>query len=235
MGYSRNQDTGPFVSAYELYIGGLARSVLPLDKNTRQDDNTYRLNAEFDFLGFRLTLSHQWEYFKDDTGLAVLSPDGSYPVPNPSVATSFSRGEPMHIRTPGWFGNLATTHRLWAMNARMTYSKGDQNFIYSESATGNSAVKSPICSNCGIGPLATVSTNMSGAARRPFSAGDFSFSLFPVKKPDHHQQHLGAEHEERRDRKAVAGEQLPGDEEYFLSQPLWFRPGFRTRSTSTIA
>lgn len=182
LGYSRNQDTGPFVSAYELYIGGLARSVLPLDKNTRQDYNACRLSGEFDFLGFRLTLTHAWDYFKDDTGLAVLSPDGSYPGPNPSVATAYRRSEPMHIRTPGWFGNLSKSRRLWAMNARMTYSKGDQNFIYSEDATGARQVASPACPNCGAGPVATVSTNMIGAARRPFAAGDLSFSLFPTKK-----------------------------------------------------
>src|SRR6202022_2321133 len=78
LGYSRNQETGAEFSAYELYIGGLARNVLPIDRDSRRDWNEYRLGSEFDFLGFRLTLQHQWDYYKDDSLYASLIPGQPY-------------------------------------------------------------------------------------------------------------------------------------------------------------
>ena len=42
LGYSRNHEAGPDFSAYELYIGGLARSVLPLSADARRDSTAQR-------------------------------------------------------------------------------------------------------------------------------------------------------------------------------------------------
>jgi len=182
LGYSRNHDTGPAFSTYEEYIGGLARSVVPLDQNMRQDWNEYRLGGQFDFLGFRLSLSHQWDFYKEDTEPASLIPGQPYPVPNTSLATSYLRSAPMHIQTPGWFGNLNRSGTLWAMNARITYSKADQSSIYYENETGPGVAKVGVCNNCGVGPPAVASTYMPGAALQPFTAGDLTFSLFPTDR-----------------------------------------------------
>jgi len=71
LGYSRNKETGPEFSNYEMYIGGLARDVLPIDRDTRRDWNEYRVGTQLDFLGFRLSLSqsvsfslHKWRMAK---------------------------------------------------------------------------------------------------------------------------------------------------------------------------
>src|SRR5215831_9616315 len=72
LGYTRNHETGPEFTAYETYIGGLARSVLPLARDTRRDYNEYRAGTELMFLGFHLTLGHRWEYFKEDSSIASL-------------------------------------------------------------------------------------------------------------------------------------------------------------------
>ena len=196
LGYTRNHETGPEYSAYELYIGGLARDVLPIDRDARRDWNEYRLGTQLDFYGFRLTLQHQWEYFKDDSSYASLIPGEPYALASllnqpyqpslavtyPTLATAYSRSAPMHIRTPGWFANLNRSTRLWAMNAKLTYSKADQTSDYIETESGASAVANSACSNCGIGRPGTASTFSLGTAREPFTAGDLTLSLFVTSK-----------------------------------------------------
>jgi hypothetical protein len=194
LGYSRNHETGPEYSAYELYIGGLARDVLPIDQNARRDWNEYRLGAQFDFLGFRLTLQHQWDYFKDDTGYASLVPGQPYPLPlsqplqpslavtYPNLATAYSRSAPMHIRTPGWFANLARNGEIWAVNGRISYNKADQTSDYDEIETGARAVATAACNNCGAGAPGTAATFSAGNARQAFTTGDLTLTVFPTSR-----------------------------------------------------
>jgi hypothetical protein len=196
LGYSRNHETGPEYSVYELYIGGLARDVLPIDRDARRDWNEYRLGTELNFLGFRLTLQHHWDFYKDDSPYASLVPGEPYvlgnllnqslqpslPATYPNLATAYSRSTPMRVTTPGWFGNLYRSQKLWAIDARITYNKADQSSIYNEVERGASAVANSACSNCGVGKKATASTNMLGTAREPFTAGDVVLSVFPTSR-----------------------------------------------------
>jgi hypothetical protein len=194
LGYSRNHQTGPQDSTYEAYIGGLARSVIPLLQDLRRDYNEYRLGAEFNFLGFRLMLSHQWEYNKDDsitngalpgslhTSMQTLPYQAALAVTYPPLVTAYMRSAPMHGLTNGWFGNLNRTSRLWAINSRMTYNKANQNTFYFEQETGDSAVANSACSNCGAGAPTTAFTLMPGKTRRPSVAGDVTLSLFPTRR-----------------------------------------------------
>jgi len=196
MGYGRNRETGPEFIPYELYIGGLGRDVLPVNSNTRREWNEYRLGTELDFLGFRLTFQHQWTYYKDDTSYASLVPGQPYtlsdllnqpyqaslPWTYPTIATAYSRSAPMHIRTPGWFGNLTRSGRLWAMNAKIAYSKADQTSDYDEIESGARAAANASCSNCGLGAPATAATFAAGTAREAFTSGDLSFSIFPTSR-----------------------------------------------------
>jgi hypothetical protein len=74
-----NHETGPEFTYYETYIGGLARSELPLARDTRRDFNEYRLGSELDFVGFRLAVTHRWEYYKDDSSVASYFPSQNRP------------------------------------------------------------------------------------------------------------------------------------------------------------
>ena len=199
-GYSRNHETGPEFSAYELYIGGLARSVLPIDRDTRRDWNEYRVGTQLDFHGFRLLLSHQWQSYKDDSSIASLVPGQPYPLPlsqpyqpalavtYPTLVTGYKRSQPMHGLNQGWSGNLNKNQKLWAINARMTYTMANNGMIYSENETGALAIAtttpaypgSVACSNCGAGGPGYGATLMIGNGRRPFSAGDLTLSFFPT-------------------------------------------------------
>jgi len=204
LGYSRNRENGPEYTNYELYIGGLARSVLPIDRNARRDWNEYRLGAQFDFLGFRFNLQHQWDYAKDDSSYASLVPGQPYPLANllnqpyqpslpvtyPTLATAYWRSAPMHIRTPGWFANLAKNTKLFAMNVRGAYNKSDQTSDYDEVETGARAVATVLppyagavaCSNCGAGAPGTAATFSAGTARQAFTSGDLTLSFFPTDR-----------------------------------------------------
>jgi hypothetical protein len=194
LGYTRNHQTGPQDSNYEAYIGGLARSVLPLLQNVRRDYNEYRLGTELNFLGFRLIVSHQWEFSKDDTTTDPLIPGDDYPrllnVPlQPSLpvtysplVTAYSRSQPMHGLNSGWFANLNRSERYWTVNARITYTKGDNTTFYYENETGARAASNTACSNCGSGVPTTAFTYAPGTSRRPYTAGDFTFSLFPTSR-----------------------------------------------------
>jgi len=205
LGYTRNHETGPEFTAYETYIGGLARSVLPLARDTRRDFNEYRLGTELDFAGFRLTITRRWEYFKDDFSIASLVPgqpyaadflrgqpfDPSLEVTYPQAATAYSRSQPMHTANRGWFGNLVRNQKYWAVNARMTYSKGESTTSYYETESGASQASASVStgdgrtltgSNSGFGAPVNAVTYMPGTGRRPLSAGDLSFSLFPSSK-----------------------------------------------------
>lgn len=203
VGYTRNHETGPEFTYYETYIGGLARGELPLARDTRRDFNEYRLGTELDFSGFRLALTHRWEYYKDDSRIASLVPGQPYAagfllnlpfdpdreVTYPQVATAYYRSQPMHTGTGAWFGNLGRTAKYWAINARMTYSKSESTTDYFETQTGASQARGVVPTgdgrfltgnNSGYGPPATAIDYMPGAARRPYSAGDFSLTLFPT-------------------------------------------------------
>jgi hypothetical protein len=204
LGYSRNHETGPEFTYYETYIGGLARSELPLARDTRRDFNEYRLGTELDFAGFRLAITHRWEYYKDDSSVASLAPGQPYAAgfllnlpfdPDREVtyrqaATAYYRSQPIHTGIGAWFGNLNRTAKYWAINARMTYSKSESTTDYFETQTGASQAPGIVPTgdgrfltgnNSGYGPTATAIDYMPGTARRPYSAGDFSFSLFPAK------------------------------------------------------
>jgi hypothetical protein len=194
LGYSRVHQTGPQDSTYEGYIGGLARSVLPILQDVKRDYNEYRLGTTVDFLGFRLTLSHNWEYFKDDTTTDPLVPGQSYPLPlfqpyqpalavtYPPLLTAYNRAQAMHGLNQNWLANLNRSTKIWAVNARISYSKADDKTNYYETETGARAVANTACSNCAAGAPTDAYTYMPGTARRPFAAGDFTVSVFPTSR-----------------------------------------------------
>jgi hypothetical protein len=170
LGYARNTENGPALSS-EQGLNNATLSVLPLFRNVRRDWNEYRLGADLDFLGFKLTLMRQWDFYKDDSiftgALAGIPGVGS----NEIGATQYGRSEPYHGENPGWLGNLNTSRKSWAVNARMTYVIGYRDFALNES--GASASRNV---------LTNFQTVVAGTARRPAVAGDLSFSVFPTSR-----------------------------------------------------
>ncbi|HEV3330936.1 MAG TPA: hypothetical protein VG096_08145 [Bryobacteraceae bacterium] len=158
VGYSRNDLTGPALSSVQEFNS--AGAVYPLFQNVRREWNEYRIGAEGEFAGFKFTVQHRWDFFKDDP---VFS--------NAGGLTQFTRTNPYHGASPGWFGDLFTNRKRWGMNARMTYVGGEGNFALNELASGISA-----------GAAATQQILISGNAQRPDLAGDLSLNFYPTDR-----------------------------------------------------
>ncbi|HLK46499.1 MAG TPA: hypothetical protein VKT49_00110 [Bryobacteraceae bacterium] len=160
-GYSRNTQTGPALSSVQEFDA--LGNQYPLFMDVRREWNEYRLGADVELAGFKFTLLRRWDFYKDDspiTGVATLAP-----------LQQFTRSEPYHGSNPGWLGDLVTTHKYWAINARMTYTGGRRDFAMDEAALG-----------LNLGAAASRQILVSGNADRPAAAGDFNLSLFPTDR-----------------------------------------------------
>ncbi len=166
-GYSRNTENGPALStAQEFDPNGAA---FPIFRDVRREWNEYRLGASADLSGFKFTLLHRWDYFKDDTPYASTGVVGSNLAGDNSQLQQFRRSDPVHGANPGWLGNLLTERKYWSANARLTYVGGRRNFVEDELASGlNSS-----------GAAATRRILVTGSASRPVLAGDLNLSFFP--------------------------------------------------------
>ncbi len=169
VGYSRNTEDGPALStAQEFDLNGAG---YPVFTNVRRQWNEYRLGADVDLAGFKFTLRHRWDYFKDDSPFSsagVVAGAGA----DQTVVRQFQRSQPVHGANPGWLGNLFSRRKLWGVNARLTYVGGRNDFILSELATGTSQ----------FGGNGNRQIAVSGNANRPDLAGDFNLSFFPTDR-----------------------------------------------------
>jgi hypothetical protein len=173
VGYSRNTQDGPALATSEEFDN--TSTGLPVFANIRRSWNEYRLGADLDFAGFRFTVLRRWDFYKEDTSNSasgVVSAVSVGSLTDPTVLQTFTKAAPVHGRNPGWLGNLTATHKHWAMNARMSYLMGRNDFALSEFAAGINRFSSPDTRQIAV----------LGNASRPFVAGDLNFSLFPTSK-----------------------------------------------------
>ena len=170
-GYSRDTQTGPALASVEEFSS--LGSAYPVFTNVRREWNEYRVGADIELAGVKFSLLHRWDFYKDDSPYAApasLIPSSLVPGGS-STLGQFSRSEPYHGSNPGWLGDLVSTHKYWAANARMTYTGGVRDFALNESALGLS-----------LGAAANRQILVTGNADRPVAAGDFSLSVFPTDR-----------------------------------------------------
>jgi hypothetical protein len=169
VGYSRDTQTGPALStAQEFDANG---SGLPVFSNVRRQWNEYRLGADADFAGFKFTVLRRWNFFKDDTPFRLPGAVAAGAAGDQTVLQTFQRSDPVHGRNPGWLGNLFTNRKYWALNARINYTMGRNDFAQNESAAGIGR----------FGGAASRQITVLGDAERPMLTGDLNLSLFPTK------------------------------------------------------
>ncbi len=167
VGYSRDTEDGPALStSQEFDVNG---SGLPVFTDVTRHWNEYRLGADADLGGFRFTVMHRWDYFKDDSPETSAGVVAAGTEADQTVLQQFSRSQPIHGANPGWLGNLFTRRKYWGMDARLTYVGGHNDFALVEGASGIGQSGGPASRQIVVG----------GSARRPALAGDFSLSLFP--------------------------------------------------------
>ena len=175
-GYSRNTQDGPtLATSLELDNIGANSSGLPVFADLRREWNEYRLGADVDVAGFKLTVLRRWDFFKEDTPYSAFpgSSAASVGLANDLTALQqFTKAAPVHGRNPGWLGNVMANHKRWAVNARMSYLNGHNNFALSEFASGLGR----------FGGAANRQILVQGSAARPMVAGDFNFSAQPSSR-----------------------------------------------------
>jgi hypothetical protein len=164
-GYANNNQNGPALTSLQAF--DTRSGVFPLFANVSRSFNEYRLGADINLFGAKLTILHRWEYFKDDTGFLL---DGSTTNPfDSTVLSRFTRAEPIHGRSPSWLGNLVVKKKWWAADGRFVYTDGNQGFVQSEFSGGLDRIGNDVNRQILI----------QGDAHRPFSTGDLSLSFFP--------------------------------------------------------
>lgn len=168
VGYSRNTEDGPALSTAQQFDQN--GSGLPFFTDVRRSWNEYRLGAEANLAGFKFTVMHRWDFYKDDTPGTSDGVVAAGTATDQTVVQQFNRSQPVHGSNPGWLGNAFTRRKHWAVNARLTYVDGRRDFALIESAAGTSQ----------FGQAATRQILVGGNASRPDLAGDFAVSLFPT-------------------------------------------------------
>jgi len=173
LGYSRNDETGPALStAQEFDANGQG---YPFFTNVKRQWNEYRVGGEATFKGFKLTVMHRWDFFKDDTPGATYGIQAAGPTignTDLTVVNQFNRSQPVHGRDPGWMANLFTRRKHWAMNARLAYDGGVNMFALDESVLGTGQ----------FGGAASRQIVVGGDARRPDLVGNLNFSIFATDR-----------------------------------------------------
>ena len=167
VGYSRNKEDGPGLStAQEFDVNSYG---LPVFTDVRRDWNEYRLGFDLRLSDLQFTLTRRWAFYKDDSPYESTGAVGPPAPGDQTVLNRFVRAEPVHGSNDGWLGNLFARKKLWGVNARMTYTRGEHDFLMNEIASGTNQFG---------GPASRVIT-VAGSASRPVTAGDFAINLFP--------------------------------------------------------
>ena len=170
VGYSRDTETGPALTTSQEFT--TTGPGLPVFTDVRREWNEYRLGFDASLAGFNFTLTHRWDYFKDDSPVSLVAVVGSGSATDSTLLRQFNRSQPLHGANPGWLGNLFTRHKHWNVDARMTYVTGSRDFALVENAAGIGQFGDPASRQIFVG----------GNASRPVVAGDFSFSFLPTDR-----------------------------------------------------
>ncbi len=169
-GYSRNSEDGPALTTTNLFENERG-DIFTLFSNVKRTYNSYRVGADFDFWGFRLSVLRRWEFYKEDTPYSLTSPSAGLNPTDVTTLSSFYRAAPIHGETPGWLLHLSTEKKKYAVNGRFGYTGGDHNFVMNESAIGT-------------GLLGTENRLVItyGDAKRPVTTADLNVTYFPTDK-----------------------------------------------------
>jgi hypothetical protein len=175
-GYSRTIQDGPALTTVQLFDS--RGDVFPLFRDLREEYNEYRVGFDVTRRNIRFSLLKRWEYFKEDTTDNLTATLAGATVPfgggtgDVSTLTGFSRAQPYRGNAGSWLGNLYAEHNWIAINARMSYTGGQGNFIHNESAIGIDR----------LGVSQNRQIVVEGDGNRPVTTGDVNITLFPESR-----------------------------------------------------
>jgi len=170
MGYSRNTQSGPALSTYQLFDS--RGDEFPLFMNVIRRRNEYRLGGEGTFRGFKLNVLRGWDNFRDESPLSLQQPSAGANVVDNTALTSLTRTEPYEGNSPYWRLALFRNERRYGVNARFTNVSGRRNFAFDETATGFDR----------LGTARTRQFALSGQGSRPMTTGSLNLSFLPTSR-----------------------------------------------------
>ena len=168
-GFSANSENGPALSTVNLFENEPG-DIFTLFSNVKRTYKAYRVGADFDFFGIRLSVLHRWEFFDDYTPYSAGAEAGLNPT-DQTALSGFNRIEPLRGSFPGWLVNLAAERRHVAVNGRFSYAEGHGNFILDETAAG-----------AGLVGTENRLVFAAGDGERPAGTGDLNVSYFPTDR-----------------------------------------------------
>jgi hypothetical protein len=168
LGYSRNAQNGPALSTTNLL--GTRGDEFPLFENVRRLQDEYRIGAELNLFGMKLSFLRGWEHFREDSGDFLNTLEQGNKPTDAVTLSNFRRSQPYHGTTRDWRVHLISDHsKLYSINARFAYAGGRRDFIVDESSLGSDR----------FGASQNVQTLVFGNARRPVLAANLTVSVFP--------------------------------------------------------
>jgi hypothetical protein len=169
LGYSRNMEDGPALTTTNLFENERG-NIFTLFSNVKREYNSYRVGADADLFGFRLSILGRWEFYKEDTPYSLAPPTTGL-LTGVTTLASFYRATPIHGETPSMLLHLSKERHKYAVNGRFAYTSGNHNFVMNESAVGT-------------GLLGTENRLVItyGDAKRPVTNADLNLSYFPTDK-----------------------------------------------------
>ena len=166
-GYTRNSQSGAALTTIQLFDS--RGDEFPLFSNIRRQRNEYRFGSEIKAFGYRLNWMHGWDNFKEDTPANLLTPDPGANTADRITLDSLRRAEPYHGNSPYWrLALFRENQKLYAVNARFTYTAGRRAFVLDEFAAG--------AARFGASNRQVLTF---GDANRPVATGNLTISLFP--------------------------------------------------------
>jgi len=169
-GYGRNKESGPALSTENLFENQRG-DIFTLFSNVKREYNSYRIGADGEWMGVRMSILRRWEFYKEDTPYSLGGSSAGLNPTDVTTLTQYNRAAPIHGSTPSWLGTLMTERHRIAVNARFSYAGGNRNFVQNESAIGT-----------GLAGTENRLVIAYGDAKRPVTTGDANITLFPADR-----------------------------------------------------
>jgi len=155
LGFSRSTEDGPALTSFDELGFGL----VPLFESVRRTQDEYRAGVDGRIAGFRFSILHVWEFFRDDTEIS-------------RAASSFRQIQPDHGEISGWRGFLSRSFgNTLDINARASYQGSGHGSIVDEQNLNPTPSSIP-----------AQQIVVSGEASRPTTAANLNVTWSPARK-----------------------------------------------------
>lgn len=170
LGFSRALQEGPALTTTNVFDGIRGDEFL-LFANIHRRQNEFRFGNEIRLFGIRLNWMQVFEQYREETPLSLGAPSAGANAADRTALNSYGATEPYQGTTPSFRLSLFRERgERWAVNGRFTYSSGNRDFSYSESAIGVNRFGAALNRQIAVG----------GNARRPVTTGNLTLSIFPT-------------------------------------------------------